>query len=174
MGRSSVLCKKQRSEEDRMVTDNTNKTRQADVVNQVYERLIGRFLNWAQQQEPIRAVIQVGSRTRQEHPADEWADVDLMLYITTPEVYMNRTDWLETIAPVWISIPSRTAGGDPEQLVMFEDGYNVDFVFCSMKTLEWLRDNTDGDPLFQRGARVLLDKDGLAAHVIPKEFLLTF
>jgi aminoglycoside 6-adenylyltransferase len=142
--------------------------RQADTVSRLYEQLIARFIDWARGQEAIRAVIQVGSRTRQDHPADEWADADLMLYLTAVDTYMQRTDWLERIAPVWMSISSRTAGGDPELLVMFEGGYNIDFVFCSIQALEWLHNHAQLDPLFQRGARVLLDRDGLAPHIEPR------
>lgn len=140
--------------------------RQREEVNQVYEVLLRRFLQWAQTQPNIRAVIQVGSRMRQDHPADEWADLDLMLYLTQPEFYLYNRDWLEAIAPVWLAVEARTAGNDPELLVMFKDGYNIDFVMCAVRALDWLRDNAHLDPVFQRGARVLLDRDGVAADAV--------
>ena len=151
-----------------MVPDNPYNARQADVVNQVYEQLINQFLSWAQQQDPICAVIQIGSRTRQDHPADEWADVDLIIYATDFKDYMTNTAWLETIAPVWICIPPTSAGMRAETLVMFEGGYNIDFVFRSLEALS--TEALKKDPGFHRGARILLDRDGLAARTLPKEF----
>jgi aminoglycoside 6-adenylyltransferase len=139
--------------------------RDAEVVDRIYEHLITRFLNWARSQEAIRAVIQVGSRVRQEYPADVWADADLMLYVTEAGAYLYATEWLECIAPVWMKVSNRTAGDDPELLVMFEGGYNVDFVFCPAGALEWLRDHVLEDDTFRRGACILLDRDGLATQI---------
>jgi aminoglycoside 6-adenylyltransferase len=136
-----------------------------EVVDRIYNHLITRFLNWAQSQEGIRAVIQVGSRVRQEHPADVWADADLMLYVTEADAYLYATEWLECIAPIWMTVPNCTAGGDPELLVMFEGGYNVDFVFCPVGALEWLRDHAYADDTFIRGTCILLDRDGLATQI---------
>lgn len=113
-----------------MPSNHVIRTRRIEQVNQTYEELLASILEWAQGEDAIRAVIQVGSRVRQDHPADEWADLDLMFYATTPEIYIESAGWIEMIAPVWIAIQSRTAGGDPEQLVIFEGGYSVDFVFC--------------------------------------------
>lgn len=139
--------------------------RRTTTVTQAYEQLLRRFLIWAGSQDAIRAIIQVGSRTRRDHPADEWADLDLMLYLNQPMDYLSRIDWLEAVAPVWLTVPSRTAGNDPELLVVFRGGYSVDFVFCGVENLAWLRDHVGDDLTFRRGARVLLDRDGLAAQI---------
>lgn len=141
------------------------RTRDPDEARRIYDELIARCVNWARSQESVRAVIQVGSRARVDHPADAWADVDLMLYLTEPGLYAQSMDWAQAIAPVWLIVPSRTAGGDSEVLVMFEGGYNVDFVFCPVNYLEWLRDHHHEDPAFQRGARVLFNRDGLTAGI---------
>lgn len=144
------------------------KTRQVAMVNQVYERLLNRFLSWAQRQESVRTVFQIGSRTRQDHPADEWADVDLIIYATDFNNFVADTSWLETIAPVWFCLPPTSAGMRAEMLVMFEEGYNIDFVFRSTKILT--AEALKKDSGFRRGARILLDRDGLAAQTMPTEF----
>src|SRR5690348_14863035 len=136
----------------------------------VYEQLLASFMVWAEQQEQIQAVIEVGSRTRRDFPADKWSDLDLMLYLTDPDTFLHSTDWLASIAPVWLAIPSRTAGDDAELLVMFEGGYNVDFVFCHVQALVWLCDNVPAISAFDRGVRLLLDRDGLATAVVPHTF----
>lgn len=139
--------------------------RDKTVVNQAYDVLLSRVLKWAEDEQPLRAIIQVGSRARADHPADKWSDLDLMLYLTHPEDYLQHTDWLEKIAPIWMMVSSRTTRSDPELLVMFEGGYKMDFVLCPVGYLQWLRDHAGDDVVFQRGARVVFDRDGLAASI---------
>ena len=45
--------------------------------SEAYEWLIARFSEWAQTQPDIRLAFVIGSRARvEDHPADEWADLD--------------------------------------------------------------------------------------------------
>jgi hypothetical protein len=60
----------------------------------VYNQLLKKFTAWAQSRDDIRAVILVGSRARSDHPADEWSDLDLMIYSNQPEQYLTRMDWM--------------------------------------------------------------------------------
>ncbi|NLF78613.1 MAG: aminoglycoside 6-adenylyltransferase, partial [Chloroflexi bacterium] len=47
------------------------------------QQLEGRISDWASEESAIRAVLVVGSRARHaDHPADEWSDLDLMLFCT--------------------------------------------------------------------------------------------
>ena len=52
-----------------------------------YEQLEQNCIAWAQAQPDIRAAIVVGSRARLDHPADEWSDLGLILFTTTPAAY---------------------------------------------------------------------------------------
>ncbi len=56
-----------------------------------YEELIARFTNWAQAEENIRAAFIFGSRARRDHPADEWADLDLLFLAEKPQIYVTDT-----------------------------------------------------------------------------------
>ena len=38
------------------------------------------FASWAGATDDIRAAFIVGSRSRDDHPADEWSDLDIILY----------------------------------------------------------------------------------------------
>jgi len=153
-----------------------------------YEHIIERFVAWARIQPDIRAAIVVGSRARAEdHPADEWADLDIMVFTTAPRRYLQQTDWMASIGNVWVSTRNYTVGGDPEWLTTFEDGLDVDFVFSSYRNmsvrvnalllrrrLPWLMrllpKSVAGQmehgaslaaQVLGRGVRVLLDKDNL-------------
>ncbi len=126
------------------------------------------FVAWAQANDDIRAAFVVGSQARPDHPADEWADLDIILFAHSVERYQNTTDWIAALAPVWISLAGRTVAGDPERLVLFEGGVQVDFVFRSSNVLaqvpQMLASGNIPDTI-RRGTRVLLDKDGALAQL---------
>jgi len=154
-----------------------------------YEQLIDRFIAWAQTQPDIRAAVIVGSQARANRPADEWSDLDIVVFATDPERYLSRTDWLENIGNPCLTFLEATATGDEmERRVLFEDGLDVDFAFfpvirvrrlvyflrireCFPQLLhllpkEKVRQITQGVADFfdvvRRGVRVLLDKEGMA------------
>lgn len=124
-----------------------------------------RVITWTEQQEPIRALLLVGSQARRDHPADEWGDLDLMLFCRDHERYMADTSWLDTIGAVWVCMPHFTGGGDPELLVVFEGGHKVDFVFIPEAALAEMGSSGVLHGVYHRGYAVLLDKDGMAAQL---------
>ncbi len=163
---------------------------QASVVTM--EQLQARLVAWAEAQPDIRAVVVVGSRARDERPADEWSDLDMIVIAGHPGRYLVASDWLADIGWPWFTFTEPTAGDDSERRVLFAGGLDVDLTFTSVakarRRLHWLRlrrrlpflvrllppemvrraEETAGSlsELTRRGARVLLDKDGLAASVL--------
>lgn len=131
-----------------------------------------RFNAWAQAEDALRAALIVGSQARLDHPADAWSDLDLILSLADDQVetYLGRTDWLEQFAPVWLSHLGRTVAGEPERLVLYEGGLQVDFVFHPVSELarakEMLLSGALPDTLL-RGVRVLVDKDGMIPDLPP-------
>ncbi len=158
-----------------------NRTREA------VEQLEERFAAWAETCSDIRAGIVVGSRAREDHPADRWADLDIIMVATRPGRYLSTTEWLDEIGNVWLTIVGQTVAGGPERFVLFEGGLAVDFVtipaskakqlsrllpiltrFPKLRRLVprgALRQLTFAADLFGRGFRVLIDKDGLAGKL---------
>ena len=134
-----------------------------------YERLIDRFVAWAQTQPDIRAAIVLGSRARTDRPADEWSDLDLLVVTSDPGRLLAQTDWLEQLGRPWLTFLEPTAvGGMTERRVLFEGGLDVDF---SPVPAELVRQfQAAGWPpevagVVRRGMRFVLDKDGLAASL---------
>jgi aminoglycoside 6-adenylyltransferase len=120
------------------------------------------FIAWAQAQEDVRAAIVVGSQARRDHPADEWSDLDLILFVTNVDRRQNDVSWLTEIGPLWLSQAGRTVTGDPERLALYADGVQVDFVFNPVGVLEALPQMLAAGQIpdiIHRGVRVLLDKD---------------
>lgn len=126
-----------------------------------------RIVEWAASQDDIRAILVVGSRARHDHPADSWSDLDLMLYATDPHAYDAPGVWLPELGTVWVTVPELHADGLPEHLVLFEGGLKVDFSFLPLDKLTTPVQSGFLPEVFQRGYRVLLDKDGLAAQLPP-------
>lgn len=134
------------------------------------QKLENHIVAWAESHTNIRAILVVGSRARRDPLGDEWSDLDLMIFSTGFEEYLFRTDWLDDIGDVWVSIPHETSAGDPERLVLFDGGYNVDFVFFTIDELRRLTNAETLDGVYQRGYYVLVDKDGLAGQIFPPSF----
>ncbi len=135
-----------------------------------HDELTARFIAWATTHDEIRAAIQVGSGARSDHPADEWADMDIMMFSTTPEAFAADGRWLEELGEVWAAMPSRTAGNDPEWLVAFEDGIFVDFVSLPDSMLKQFQDAHALPEIYQRGSRLLVDRDNVLPPIMPSSF----
>ena len=143
-------------------------------VERLYEELISRFTGWIQTQPDIRAVVVMGSRARVEYPADEWADLDVMVFTADPERYLSRVDWLENIGKPLLTFVEPTAtGNERERRVLFEGMLDVDFSIIPTEVIQKLLEQ--GIPpdvkaqlldTINRGTRVLLDKDGATTKLM--------
>lgn len=157
-----------------------------------YAQLLERFIAWAQTQPDIRAALLVGSQARIDRPADEWSDLDVIVLATHPERYLAETDWVANVGVPWLTFIEKTGTGDErERRVLFEGGLDVDFALIPSGKAQQLlllqrlqrrfppflrllpqgmarqfrQGLADFADLARRGVRVLLDKDGLAAHL---------
>lgn len=45
-----------------------------------YEIIIERVISWAKDREDIKAIVIIGSRARDNVPADKWSDLDLVIF----------------------------------------------------------------------------------------------
>lgn len=135
-----------------------------------YQQLIEKFLNWSHACSDIRAAIIMGSQARRDHAADQWSDLDIMVYACHYEHYLFQNDWLEKIGVVWISLLEGSGKGEPLIRVLFEEGYNIDFFIYSDDYLKKLVTDNVYPRTFHRGAQVILDKDNLAGKIIPPRF----
>ncbi|HEX9415962.1 MAG TPA: aminoglycoside 6-adenylyltransferase [Gaiellaceae bacterium] len=118
---------------------------------------------WARDEENIRALAVVGSQARTETPADDWSDLDLVVFARNPGELIDREDWVARFGSVRITFLEDTAvGGQRERRVLYETGEDVDFAVVPAELLDRL-DRPSATALADvtaRGIRVLLDKDG--------------
>lgn len=134
-------------------------------INEKYQVLIERISDWAENQDDIRAVLIQGSYARTDKPADEWSDLDLTLITTTPERYIQASDWVTSIGSHWLTFVEKTSDGNGmERRVMFEDGLDVDFAIFPLAAIQQMVAHgmsEEAQYTLSRGTRILVDKDGL-------------
>ncbi len=139
-------------------------------VNEFYKRFEEKFIFWAEKNDDIRAAFVVGSRSRVDHPADEWSDLDIIIFANNYEIYLSTTDWLEKMDDIWASFIFQTVSGESERLTLFKGGFQVDLVFQSNNNLLHLVKEKSIPSSFYRGVRVLVDKENISHHIVPASF----
>ncbi len=133
----------------------------------LYKLLEERICNWGLSNEEIITVYMMGSRARLDRPFDEYSDLDLVIFSTHPDYYLQNEDWLLQIGTVWTSLIFQTVNGDPEKLVLFEQGLQVDFLFRHVSDLERSINQELIPEGFHRGVKILLDKTGMGHKLVP-------
>ena len=129
-----------------------------------YETITNILTEWGQAQADISAAIVVGSQARPVMVADEWSDLDVVMFVTAPEVYLTGRDWIETFGNPILSFTEPTAvGGQKELRALYDNGKDVDFSLFSTAALEHMA--SAGIPpemqaVMVRGVKVLFDKTG--------------
>ncbi|WP_458190484.1 aminoglycoside 6-adenylyltransferase [Haladaptatus sp. NG-WS-4] len=134
-----------------------------------YEQLLDRFVAWAETKPDLRGIVVVGSRARDDRPADEWSDLDLLVVTTDPDRYLDGTDWLSALGtPILTFLESTATGDGTERRVLFAGGLDVDFVPIPMERLARMEcDGPDPDEAstLARGVRVVYDAGGIGEMV---------
>ncbi|WP_155911847.1 aminoglycoside 6-adenylyltransferase [Sediminibacillus sp. JSM 1682029] len=134
-----------------------------------FDELIDKFVRYAEKNENIRAAFIVGSRAREKMPADEWADLDLVLFTENPEPFLNDKKWLSHIGRPVITFLEKTAVGEStERRVLFEGGLDVDFALFPVTTLSRMEKNTEVLHVLAKGVKVVVDKDDITRSIIQK------
>ncbi len=127
--------------------------------------ILERFVEWAQNREDITAAIVVGSQAREDHPSDEWSDLDIVIVTANPGYYVSTSDWVKRFGNPWITfIEPTAAGGAKERRVLFEPGRDVDFAIIPRAQMEASLDGFS--EVASRGIRVLVDKEKLAERAL--------
>lgn len=125
---------------------------------------------WAQNHPDILAVVVVGSRARTVHPADEWSDLDLCLFVKNPDPFIT-SDFYRLFGEVWLAALDATGAGEPEWIIMYEGGMKVDFTFLivdpTTPTLADAMFRSRHVTTFARGARSIVDKFARRDRTLP-------
>ncbi len=126
-----------------------------------YADLENRIHQWALDRADIRAILIVGSRARDQHSADTFSDLDLILLTTDIRLYHTDRSWLETFGTVLLAAVDTLDNGVTEWIVVYEAVLKGDFAFFQITDGDSLADQLVNFPfqnVLARGMRVLVDK----------------
>lgn len=136
-----------------------------------YEELIERFVHRALADTDIRAALILGSRARQDHPADEWSDLDILVFTRNPAQFLETDEWATSLAPCWLTFVERAGDGRTwERRTLYEGGLDVDVAINPAEWLDGLQQELAPEmaDIIRRGVKILVDKDGKLAPILSK------
>lgn len=135
-----------------------------------YTDLIERYTTWAAETPDVRAALILGSRARTDHPADEWSDLDLLVFTRDPGQFIYSESWATDLAPAWLTFVERAGDGSTwERRTLYEGGLDVDVAFNPAEALDNIIQHgipPDIGDIIRRGVKVLVDKDGKLAQIL--------
>jgi aminoglycoside 6-adenylyltransferase len=67
-------------------------------------------------------------------PADDYSDLDLILFSLDPSLYTATSAWLHELGELWIATLNYIGPGDPEWLALFEGGIKADLLFVAAES----------------------------------------
>lgn len=125
--------------------------------------LLDSIQRWATARDDVRVLVQTGSLVRPDGLADEFSDLDIEVVARDPALLIENDVWIHEIGiPITILHLDAEDGQEwSTRLVIFEGGIKVDFTLAGLRRLEGMSGTHGLDPLYDRGYRVLLDKDDL-------------
>ena len=129
------------------------------------DELLEKVLVWAKTTDAVRAVVMEGSHARSDNRVDRFSDYDLNLYVDDLNRFIQDDSWVGRLGAVWAMEKLVEGDGSFSRLVLFEGGRDIDFLLLPV---QWLHDHARHHTLpdeYQRGYKVLLDKDGIACQL---------
>jgi aminoglycoside 6-adenylyltransferase len=130
------------------------------------EEFLGSLSAWAASRAGVGGAVLVGSQARSEIPADEYSDVDVVIFADDPAALLADTPWLWTFGEPLLTFLEPTAvGGQTERRVLFDDGREVDFAVFPTDGLAALAGDPGATSTLARGYRILHDELGLVGRL---------
>jgi aminoglycoside 6-adenylyltransferase len=135
--------------------------------------LIKAIVTWAEKEESIRALILTGSLA-ERGGGDELSDYDIAVFSRESRPFLRDDKVYSLIAKPWVCVREQFTWQNttiPTRLLIFEGGVKVDFAFFPLETLSVLIKTKPLPPEFNRGYKVLLDKDSTTEQVPEATYL---
>lgn len=144
-----------------------------------YEPLEQRLAAWAEACPDVLALVVIGSRARTVHAADEWSDLDTILFTTDPQPFAPGSRWQAELdaligAPIWFAAHSTTDRGDRETEWVLEGGLKLDVMFMRCEpgsnvstSLQDLIASVPYRNVFASGMRVLFERSPAPLRLDP-------
>jgi len=133
--------------------------------------MLDQILEWGKREKGVRVLLLVGSRGNGRN-MDELSDYDISVFGDGFE-FIHDDEWLKQIGSPIVCIHEKFQWGDfqiPTRLTIFEKWLKVDFAFHPLDLLRQMVDNQHLQETYDAGFKVLLDKEGLTAHLPKPQF----
>lgn len=138
------------------------------------DTILEQLVEWANQQELIRAAILTSSRAIPHASSDLFSDYDVIIVARSIEPYYAYRTWLEDFGRVLALYrdPLIDEGGLTRSayVVQYENGLKIDFNLWPIELLQRVADSDQLPAEFDAGYRILLDKDQLAGSLKPPTY----
>lgn len=126
--------------------------------------LLKTILQWAKDRQDVRTMILLGSRAQKRSSTDRLSDIDLCLFVSAPDRFLESPAWLTVFAPVWLHSAVQDMAWNGWK-VIYENGVMVEFGVYPLDALTEMQNELP--PAFEPGYKILLDKDK-QARKLPK------
>ena len=111
----------------------------------------------------------MGSWARNEMPADHLSDLDLLVIVSDPSVFLSEASWLLSFGEPCLTFVEPTATGNfKERRAAFKDGKDIDFSLVPVEAIQQMVGQqipAEIADVFRRGFKILVDKDRLAERL---------
>jgi aminoglycoside 6-adenylyltransferase len=134
--------------------------------------LESKLRDWVEGQPGVRAALLIGSRATPQGARDGYSDHDVVLFLepVTARRLTERGDWLDSFGhPLLVLAETTEHRGEevPTRLVQYKGGHRIDFTLSRVDLLHRIAEQEGLPDWLAAGYRVLLDRDGAAARLLP-------
>ena len=129
--------------------------------------VIRQLLQWAEQQESVRAVLLTSTRANPAADLDAFSDYDVILVVQDIHPFFEDRTWLQNFGQVLVVYcdPIHPAPGYGIEVfanvTQYEDGLKIDFTLWLVELFRRIAADPVLPPYLDVGYTVLLDKDNL-------------
>lgn len=121
-----------------------------------------KLLDLAKEDEDIKAIVLVGSSTRNTIKADEYSDLDVVIATEKPEEWLYG-DYPEKLGNVKISFVEPTLGGGKERRALYDGSLDVDMIIFTPEKFEKLIKEGVASWVMNRGYEIMYDAKEFSA-----------
>jgi len=125
-----------------------------------FQKIINNFTHWGKNCDNLHAALVIGSQARTDNKADKYSDLDIIMFVDDPALFLASDQWLKDIGEYHISFIENTMGGLKERRVLFGGALDVDFIIVPTDKMDALGGGMATE-ILQSGYRILVDKIGL-------------
>ena len=104
------------------------------------QMIINNFIKWGESSDKLYTAIIVGSQARTDHPADEYSDIDIVMFVDDPACFLSSDQWLKDIGEYHVSFTEDSLADGQEIRVLFDGAIDADFMLFSNNMIHILAD----------------------------------